>query len=69
MSDTRHPYIKLDEIREVTDTEEANKLIRRGWVYLGFFARTTVPDFGTSHEKAWQSPVLILGDPSPDQDL
>ena len=69
MSDIKLPYIKLREVKEATSTDEANEFIRREWVYLGFFARTTVPDFGESHEKAWQSPVLMFGNPSSDQAL
>lgn len=69
MSDIKLPYIKLSEIRVVDDMDEANDLIRLNWVYLGFFARTIVPDFGMSEEKAYQKAAVVLGYPSPDQDL
>lgn len=70
MAEDKNPYVKLDEIREVEDIKEANDLLAHdGWVYLGFFARTIVPDFGESHDKAYQTGVVILGKPSTFQNL
>ena len=69
MSDIKLPYIKLNEIRVVSDMEEANGLIQRGWVYLGFYARTATPTFDDRPEHSYQIPGVVLGDPSIYQDL
>lgn len=68
MEDTNKPYLKLKEVREA-DVDEANVLFEEGWVFIGYFSRTRVPDFGSSFDKSYQEPVLILGKPDPVQDL
>ena len=69
MSDTKLPYVKLEEIQEVTDTDEANELIRQGWVYLGFCSRTMVTNHGATPDKDYQVPTHYLGNPQDDQGL
>jgi hypothetical protein len=69
MNDQKQPYLKLTKIKEVVGTEEANNLIRDGWVYLGFCSRTMTTNLGTTPDQDYQVPTHYLGEPDPDQDL
>lgn len=69
MSTPEKPYVKLDEIKEVKSANHAEQLRSDGWIFLGYYTATFTPDHGSSPEKNFQEPRIILGKPSAYQDL